>query len=216
MKNWRILIYGNPGTGIEELSSLAPNPVYIPLKDRGVTWIPRYDKVCSLEQLKTVLSSCAENASETVILDNLSSLERLISDELIGRDTLLYELPYGVGEGRLKVGFRDVLDRMKRMEKNVILLANQTQNSVPGTLSLAPVPCRVPEVHRCVYGILDDWLDALINLELEFEGSEDSVRIVRSLYEFGCPTRKAYWKLGTKDMPCPLPADRTVFDWLEK
>ena len=216
MKNWRILIYGQPGVGIEEVSSLAPNPVYIPLKDRGIAWVSRYDKVCSLEQLKSILSDCAESKSETVILDNLSCLERLITDELIGRDTLLYELPYGVGEGRLKAGFRDVLDRMRRMNKNVVLLANQTQASVPGTLSLAPIPCRVPEVHRCIYGLLDDWLDAVLNLELEFEGGEDAVRIVRNLYEFGCPTRKAYWKPRSKDIPCPLPADRTLFDWLEK
>ncbi len=214
MKNWKALIYGSPGIGVERLASLSPKPVYISTRDRLVSWAPSYDSVYSLVQLQDTIAACSGIDAETIILDNLSGVERLISDELIGRDLSLYELPYGVGEGRLKNGFRDILDRLRRIGKNIILLANQTQISVPGVSSLASFPCKAPDVHRCIYSMLDDWLDVMLNLDLDFEEGEKEIQVVRHLYGLGCPTRRAFWKPETKGMTCPLPVDGTVFGLL--
>lgn len=163
---FRIMMYGPAGVGVQQIAERAPSPVVIQTVDACDCSCPRYDVSRNMRLNDAVDSAIASEEYKTIVINNVSGLERMIFDFEFGRKVNPYEQGYCVGDGRLQIRFRQVLDKIIDSGKNLIVLADSAVVNMPGVFTTQPVPCIVPNANRCLFPLINDMLEAVIPVVL--------------------------------------------------
>jgi hypothetical protein len=127
----RILLYGGEGTGKTTFGSQAPKPIFVPTEDGqdAITsgkfpLATRYDDViAALTELRN-----QPHDYETVVIDSLDWLERLIWDKLCGQygASSIEKVDGGYARGYMHAlsDWRDIIDHLNalRHDRNMVVL----------------------------------------------------------------------------------------------
>jgi hypothetical protein len=168
----RLLVYGIEGIGKSTLGSQAPKPVFIQTED-GLDEIDcerfplaqTYDDVlCALGELQS-----GEHEFETVVIDSLDWLERLLWDKLCSQ--------YGVNsiekvDGGYARGYthalsfwREIIDRLNLLRNDrgmvVLLIAHSKVERFEDPES-SPYDRYSPRLHKHAAALIAEWSDAVL------------------------------------------------------
>lgn len=163
---FHIMIYGPAGVGVQRIAEMAPAPVVIQTVEACDCACDCYDVSRNMRLNDAVTSAVESKEYKTIVINNVSGLERLIFDFEFGKKINPYEQGYGVGDGRLKIRFRQVLDKIIDSGKNLIVLADSAVINMPGVFSTQPVPCMAPNANRCLFPLINDMLQAVVPVVL--------------------------------------------------
>lgn len=163
---FRIMLYGPAGVGVQQVAEMAPAPVVIQTVEACDCACPCYDVSRNMRLHDAVGAAIESKDYKTIVINNVSGLERLIFDFEFGRKINPYEQGYGVGDGRLKIRFRQVLDKIIDSGKNLIVLADSAVINMPGVFTTQPVPCMAPNANRCLFPLINDMLEAVVPVVL--------------------------------------------------
>ncbi len=168
----RILAYGTEGIGKSTLASQAPKPIFIPTED-GLDEID-CDKFPLATTFDEVMSALAELRSEqheyeTVVIDSLDWLERLVWDKLC--------VQYGVNsiekvDGGYARGYthsltfwRELLDQLSVLRTTrgmaILLIAHAKVERFEDPES-SPYDRYSPRLHKHAGALICEWCDAVL------------------------------------------------------
>jgi len=168
----RILIYGTEGIGKSTFGSQTPKPIFVPTED-GLDEIDcdkfplatTYDQVIgALSELRT-----QEHHYETVVIDSLDWLERLIWDRVCADFSVDNIEKVGGGYARgytyAMTYWREVIDHlaMLRSQRNmmVLLIAHAKVEKFEDPESSA-YDRYSPRLHKYATAIVSEWCDAVL------------------------------------------------------
>lgn len=168
-----------------------------------------------LEDVAAWTRSANHEGYKTLIIDNWSNLEEFIRCAVCGKDTGIYDLPYGVGEGRMTRALSRITDFWDKSGMNIVILANASTWNVPDVHAPTPHTAYAPCVHRCLSNPLMNWLDILgaVTFEYRREKAESDAEVVKRLYLSGSPTCIAGWRFENSpfNLDAPLELDGASF-----
>lgn len=168
----RILAYGVEGIGKSTFGSQAPKPVFIQTED-GLDEIEcdkfplatSYDDVLSaLAELRT-----AEHEYETVVIDSLDWLERLVWDKLCSQYNVasIEKVDGGYSKGyTLALSFwREIIDQLNALRNQrgmvVLLIAHSKVERFEDPES-SPYDRYSPRLHKHAAALVSEWCDAVL------------------------------------------------------
>ena len=168
----RVLIYGTEGIGKSTFAAGCPEPIFVPTED-GIGEIDcaqfplamSYDDVVkALKQLSTL-----DHDYETVVIDSLDWLERLIFDKVCSENSVdnIEKAGGGYGKGYMLAvtKWRELLTSLDvlRNDRNmvVILLAHAKVERFEDPES-TPYDRYAPRLHKHAAGLVCEWTDAVL------------------------------------------------------
>ena len=164
----RILIYGQEGVGKSSAAAQAPQPIFIPTED-GLNEIDCH-KFPLAESLETVFRALGELVEqehdyETVIIDSLDWLERLIWDQVCAdygaRSIEKVDGGYGRGYAHALVYWRRILDCLTVLHRRrmiVMLIAHAKIDRFEDPESSA-YDRYAPRLHKHASALITEWCD---------------------------------------------------------
>lgn len=168
----RLLIYGTPGIGKSTFASEAPNPIFVPTED-GLGEIDcarfplatRYEEVvASLTELRT-----APHDFETVVVDSLDWLERLIWDRVCAefgvKNIEKADGGYARGYTHALTPWREVvecLDHLRRERGMAVLLIAHAKVERFEDPEAPPYDRYSPRLHKHAAALITEWCDAAL------------------------------------------------------
>ena len=216
----RILVYGTEGIGKSTLASQAPKPVFIQTED-GLDEIA-CDKFPQSKSLEEVLAALAElqsgeHAYQTVVIDSLDWLERLVWDAVCKeyRVTSIEKADGGYQRGYVHAltHWRKVVDALGELRSGkgmgVILTAHARVERFEDPES-ASYDRYVPRLNKHVSALLTEWSDAVLFATRRFRteteergfgrertiakeiGKEGGERILRTVGSPACVAKNRY------------------------
>ena len=168
----RILTYGTEGVGKSSLAAETPRPIFIQTEDGlGEIDCHRFPLAQSLEDVLAALTELANEAHdyETVVIDSLDWLERLIWDAVCKREsvTTIEKVGGGYGKGYVLALdlWRRLLDRLTDLHSGrrmmVFLIAHSKVEKFEDPE--APAYDRYsPRLHKHAAALLTEWCDAVL------------------------------------------------------
>jgi hypothetical protein len=181
----RLLVYGTPGIGKSTFGSQAPSPVFVPTED-GLDEID-CDKFPLAATLDEVLGALAElrtqpHEYETVVLDSLDWLERLIWDrvcvEFSVKNIEKADGGYARGYTHALTHWREVLaelDLLRIRRGMVILLIAHAKIERFEDPESSPYDRYSPRLHKHACALVTEWCDAVLFATRKFRtASEDA------------------------------------------
>jgi hypothetical protein len=168
----RIFVYGTEGIGKSTLASRAPKPVFVQTED-GLNEIDcaKFPLARSLDDVLAALSELAndEHPYESVVIDSLDWLERLIWDAVCRRESVTTIEKVGGGYGK---GYVLALDYWRRLIDHLITLHSRRQMVVLLIAHAkverfedpeAPAYDRYsPRLHKHAAALVTEWCDAVL------------------------------------------------------
>ena len=130
MKNKKMVIYGEPGTGKSVFAAGTPNPFFICtdgnyewLLDFGAKW-ENHVQVFSWAQIKKVLSSEELNKYDTIVIDLLEDAYKWCEQEVCIKNGWAHVNDPGYGKGYDMVNneFFIEISKLLNLDKNIILI----------------------------------------------------------------------------------------------
>lgn len=168
----RILLYGTEGIGKSTFASLAPNPVFLQTED-GLNEIDR-DKFPLAKTIEDVLESLNSLVTEnhdyqTVAIDSLDWLERLIFDELCRQHnvTSIEKVDGGYARGytHALTHWRLILSLLNRLRDErgmvVVGIAHAKIEKFEDP-EAAAYDRYSPRLHKHACGLVCEWADAVL------------------------------------------------------
>lgn len=168
----RMLLYGTEGIGKSTTAAGAPKPVFIPTEDGlGEIDCVAFPLAGTYEQVIAALTALVTDAHdfETVVIDSLDWLERLVFDRLC-RDWSVNSIEkvdggYGKGYTHALAYWRELLgllDRL-RLQRNmvVILLAHAKVERFEDPES-SSYDRYAPRLHKLAAALVGEWCDAVL------------------------------------------------------
>jgi hypothetical protein len=167
----RIMVYGSEGCGKSTLASRAPAPIFIQTED-GLNEIDcaKFPLAKSLDEVLNALTelATAEHPFETVVIDSLDWLERLIWDAVCRRESVTSIEKVGGGYGK---GYSLALDYWGRIVDRLSSLHTQRQ-MVVFLIAHAKVERfedpeasaydrYSPRLHKHAAALVTEWCDAV-------------------------------------------------------
>ena len=168
----RLLIYGIEGVGKSTLASKAPKPIFIPTED-GLDQIDcdSFPLAEKFEDVMSVLTTLAteEHDYQTVVIDSLDWLERIIWDAVCKRfgakNIEKVDGGYGKGFSHALTEWRQVVEALRylREEKGmiVVLLAHSKIEKFSDPES-TPFDRFSPRLNKQASALLSEWCDAVL------------------------------------------------------
>ena len=181
----RVTIYGTEGIGKTTCASQSPNPIFVQVED-GLSEIDcdSFPLATSLIDVQTSLAELLAEPHdyETVVLDSLDWLERLIFDELCRQFSVanIEKVDGGYARGYTHaLGYwRQILDALSRlrMERGMIIIciahAKVERFEDPES---AAYDRYVPRLHKHAAALIGEWSDAVLFATRRFRTqSEDA------------------------------------------
>ena len=186
----RILTYGTEGVGKSTLASCAPSPIFIQTED-GLNEIDcaKFPLARSFDEVLTSLQELTteQHAFETVVIDSLDWLERLIWDAVckIERVTTIEKVGGGYGKGYiLAVDYwRRLVDKLAALHSSrhmvVILIAHAKVERFEDPEALA-YDRYSPRIHKHAASFITEWCDAVLFATRKFTTRNEDLGFGRS------------------------------------
>ena len=229
----RIMIYGSEGIGKSTFGAAAPNPIFIQTED-GLSEIAcsRFPLAKTLADIPAELAALRdeEHNFQSVVVDSLDWLERLIFDEVCRefgvRNIEKADGGYGRGYTHALTHWRKVialLDEL-RIKKNmlVVLIAHAKIERFEDPENAA-YDRYTPRLHKHAAGLITEWADAVLFANKRFRitkenagfsgeraiaspiGTEGGERILRTVGSPACIAKNRY------SLPAEIPLSFQAF-----
>jgi len=168
----RILCYGVPGIGKSTFGAQAPNPVFIQTED-GLDAIDcaRFPLASSYDEVIEALDNLNRSPHdyETVVIDSLDWLERLVWDRLClasGVNSIeKVDGGYARGYTHALNFWREVIHRLDSLRSNrdmvVVLIAHSKIERFEDPES-SPYDRYTPRLHKHAAALVSEWCDAVL------------------------------------------------------
>jgi len=137
---WFAILYGAPGVGKTTLASLAPDPVFLDL-ERGTDLLDVARLTLEGQDLKEALNTLHGAEFTTLVIDSLTALERVHTDQLCKEKgwTTIEALDYGRSKKMWRQEFTKLLTSVahnfRASGKNVLLIAHAKTREVTDPVS---------------------------------------------------------------------------------
>lgn len=130
---WKVCVYGVPGIGKTTLSQYAPKPIVVDLeKGADRVDVDKTPHIQTWEELGAALNYInKETDYETIVIDSLTSLEKLLIAKTIAEDQKkrpnLADWGYGAGHEVLAANFSLFLQKLFMLggKRNLLLIGHQ-------------------------------------------------------------------------------------------
>jgi len=168
----RVLCYGVEGIGKSTIGSQAPKPIFIQTED-GLDEIDcdRFPLATSLDQVTTALAELEreQHDYETVVIDSLDWLERLVFDRLCAEHNVgsIEQVAGGYAKGytlALSI-WRELIHQLNMLRNNrgmvVLLIAHSKVERFEDPES-SPYDRYSPRLHKHASALLCEWCDAVV------------------------------------------------------
>lgn len=167
----RIMVYGTEGVGKSSCASRAPRPIFIQTED-GLNEIDcaKFPLARSLDEVLSALTELAteEHSFETIVIDSLDWLERMIWDAVCRRESVTSIEKVGGGYGK---GYSLALDYWRRVIDRLVALHSDRQ-MVVFLIAHAKVERfedpeasaydrYSPRLHKHAAALITEWCDAV-------------------------------------------------------
>ena len=168
----RLLLYGTEGIGKSTFASNAPNTVFIPTED-GLDEIDsaKFPLATAYDQVVTALAELRtqQHDYETVVIDSLDWLERLIFDKLcaeFGVNSIeKVDGGYAKGYTYALTFWREILSHLDALRTDrgmvVILIAHAKVEKFEDPES-PPYDRYTPRLHKHAAALVSEWADAVL------------------------------------------------------
>jgi hypothetical protein len=168
----RILCYGVEGIGKSTFGSQAPKPVFIQTED-GLDEIDtdKFPLATSYEQVVAALADLRneQHDYETVVIDSLDWLERLVFDKLCAEHNVasIEQVAGGYSKGyTLALSFwREIIDHLNVLRNTrgmvVLLIAHSKVERFEDPES-SPYDRFAPRLHKHAAALVSEWCDAVL------------------------------------------------------
>jgi hypothetical protein len=181
----RILVYGTEGIGKSTFGAQAPKPIFVPTED-GLNEIA-CDKFPLAATYEDVIAALAELRTqphdyETVVLDSLDWLERLIWDQICAqygvRSIEKVDGGYARGYTHALSFWRETIDHLNALRHDrgmvVLLIAHSKVERFEDPES-SPYDRYSPRLHKHAAALVCEWCDAVLFATRKFRTqSEDA------------------------------------------
>lgn len=168
----RVLLYGTEGIGKSSFASQAPKPIFIQTED-GLDEIDteKFPLATSYEQVVTALDDLrnGQHDYETVVIDSLDWLERLMFDRLCAEHsvTSIEQVAGGYSKGyTLALNFwREIvayLNALRSQRGMVVLLIAHSKVERFEDPESSPYDRYSPRLHKHAAALVSEWCDAVL------------------------------------------------------
>lgn len=228
----RLLVYGTEGIGKSTFAGQAPKPIFIQTED-GLDEIAcdkfplaaTYDDVAAaLQELRT-----QNHEYETVVIDSLDWLERLVWDKLCGQYGVnsieKVDGGYARGYTHALTFWREIIDHLNVLRSArgmvVVLIAHSKVERFEDPES-SPYDRYSPRLHKHACALISEWCDAVLFATRKFRtqsedagfgrkrtiaqaiGKDGGERVLRTVGGPSCVAKNRYGI--TDDLPLAWPA----------
>jgi len=168
----RLLIYGTPGIGKSTFGSQAPNPVFVPTED-GLDEIDaaKFPLATAFDDVLTAFAELRTQPHdfETVVLDSLDWLERLIWNRVCNefgvKSIEKADGGYARGYTHALVHWHEVIDQLNLLRSQrgmvVVLIAHAKVERFEDPES-SPYDRYSPRLHKHAASLVTEWCDAVL------------------------------------------------------
>ena len=168
----RLLLYGGEGAGKSTAASQAPSPIFIPTED-GLNEIDchKFPLAKSLDDVHAALHELASESHDyqTVVIDSLDWLERLIWDDLCQKYgvTSIEKVDGGYGKGYIHAltGWRRIIEQLTTLHHDrgmlVLAIAHAKIEKFEDPES-TPYDRYSPRLHKHAAALFVEWVDAVL------------------------------------------------------
>jgi hypothetical protein len=167
----RLLVYGQEGIGKTTFGASAPNSVIVPTEDGlGQIVCARFPLVSTLDDVVGALTELHTEPHdyETVVIDSLDALERLIWDRIC-QDSHVTSIEradggYGKGYTAALTYWRQVLvqlDMLRNQRGMVVVLIAHSKVERYEDPESAPYDRYAPRLHKHAAALVCEWADAV-------------------------------------------------------
>lgn len=166
----RIQVYGTSGIGKTTFGSKAPGPIFIPTED-GLDDVDceHFPLLTKFEEVIQALADLyrEDHAYQTVVIDSLDWLERLIWADVCRKRRIesIEDVGYGKGYVLALTQWREVLDGLSALRNDkgmtILLIAHAKIETFhnPETESYDRY---VPRLHRLASALVQEWCDEVL------------------------------------------------------
>jgi hypothetical protein len=181
----RLLVYGTPGIGKSTFGSQAPKPVFVPTED-GLDEIDcaKFPLAASVDEVIAALKELRtqQHDFETVVLDSLDWLERLIWDRVCAEFSVKNiekaDGGYARGYNHALTHWREVIDQLNLLRSQrgmVIMLIAHAKVEKFEDPEASPYDRYSPRLHKHASALVSEWCDAVLFATRKFRTqSEDA------------------------------------------
>ncbi len=167
----RVLLYGVEGIGKSSFGGQAPKPIFIQTED-GLDEIDcdRFPLATKFDEVTTALKSLLteEHDYETVVIDSLDWLERLVWDKLCEQYAVasIEKVDGGYARGYMLALtlWREILDLLGALRNRgmvVVLIAHSKVERFEDPES-SPYDRYSPRLHKHASALINEWCDAVL------------------------------------------------------
>lgn len=210
----RIILYGLEGIGKSSFAANFPKPVFIQTED-GLAQIDcaKFPLAKSARQAFEYLKALATepNEFETIVIDTLDWLERLIWDEICSEHNVdaIEKLSYGRGYNfalTIWRSFVNILSELHRQGKIVLLVAHAVAEDYSDP-EVSALKRFTPRLHKTARSLLSEYVDVVLLATRQYgaaKGDQDNPRVVRTEPSPFQVAKSRY------DIPAEMPLDAVV------
>lgn len=228
----RLLVYGTPGIGKSTFGAQAPKPVFVPTED-GLDEIDctRFPLAAGYEDVITALAELRtqDHDFETVVLDSLDWLERMIWDRVCAdfqvKNIEKADGGYARGYTHAVTYWREVVEQLNLLRNHrgmvVVLIAHAKVEKFEDP-EAPPYDRYSPRLHKHAAALLSEWCDAVLFATRKFRtqsddtgfgrkrtiahavGKDGGERVLRTVGGPSCVAKNCYGL--TEELPLAWPA----------
>ncbi len=223
----KIILYGRNGIGKSCFASRAPNPIFLDL-DENIYELPcisnrslgvslkTYDDVMGF--LGTLFNQ--DHEFKTLVIDSLSSLEKLITQKVLQDSNLTSLAGFQYGQGYLKMLplWEQVLVKLKHLwshkKLTIIMLAHFKEKREEHLTGISYMQYQI-NLYEKASELLRNWCSAVLFADDEVELTDETVEFNRKISKISKSTRVLHTDGGTTFLAkntYNLPA-KIAMDW---
>jgi hypothetical protein len=163
----RVLIYGENGVGKSTIASRFPNPLFLNLEDGlGDIDCDSTEVIKSVTEFDGCLIHCAETEYQTIVVDTVDWLEKLIFDDVAkkaGKDTI-DDIGFGKGYQAVELAWREIfkgLGYLWNQGRHIVFTCHEMTEKLTNPEGDSYNYWR-PSLHTKGSGLVTEWCDEVL------------------------------------------------------